>query len=194
MKSTKILAPALAALMVFSVVGCKNSADQKNAAARADQYEDATAEVPVPNTDNFLTRKQVAEYMRRMDKPSKIFYTYIQGVNGNSYQYIVGTRPISLCALMTPPDRVEDRTGDPDVVRSAPTLDGVFYGGDGSGICNIYYAFDANSGALVMFKTQNMTVSDQPLTLEENAIRLSVKTDAEKVELNDDLKKDLDIQ
>ncbi len=187
------VASALLGVALFTMgMGSTEGADQRNKEARKDLYNQATSRVPVPRIDNFLTRSYVAEYMRRMDTPNKVFYTYLQNKQGQPYQYIVGTKPISLCALMTPPDRTFiTRKGNG--VRNAPTLGGVFYGGDGSGICNMYYVFDNNSGALIQFKTPRLMISDQPLSIDTSNInRVTVDSDVVKKELSEEVEEILE--
>src|SRR3546814_5665015 len=68
----------------------------------------ATAAVPVPPTNNFVARQQLAEYMSRMDDPSKVWFVYLLGDNGNIIGYHIGSYPQSVCTFMTP-DRKSTR-------------------------------------------------------------------------------------
>ena len=117
----------------------------------------------VPN--NFLTRRAVNKWMERMDVPDKTFYIYLMGNNGNHIGYYVGqTRPICSSTLLTPPDRNLRRDGQ--AVVSAPSLDGVYAGGE----CSSYFFFDAETDAYIEIQGLNFFVSDMPLNLDVQAI------------------------
>ena len=164
----------LAGVLAFTAItGCefKQSTSEQQEAQRAHISAKANDAVPVPDVNNFVAREVVAEYMRRMDVPNKLFYIYVVADTGNIIGYYVskGT-PVNICNNMTPPDKVEDRHQN-DVVRQAPSLNGLYNAG--GGVCNTDYFFDASSGALVKIKGLNMFVSDQPLNLDVEPITVS---------------------
>ena len=158
--------------MAFLVAGCKGEASttEKQEQARSSLMDKANASVPIPRIDNFLARQSVAEYMRRMDNPSKTFYIYVLGDNGNTIGYYVAkSQPMNICSFMSPTDKVEERYGDPDVVRQAPALDGLYYGSSG---CNVDYFFDAETDALIQLNGLNYMITDQPLQLDAKPLKV----------------------
>ena len=165
-------------MSVFLATGCELSeptSRDKGAKEQESIMKRATTSVPTYSPSNFLTRKAVNKWMERMDVPNKTFYIYLLGNNGNHLGYYIGqTRPISICTLLTPPDRFEegDRGGSwGDFVVQAPSLDGVY----GKGGCDSYYFFDAETDAYVEIKGLNFFVSDQPLSIDVDPIH--VKTE-----------------
>src|SRR3546814_8924664 len=108
----------------------------------------ATAAVPVPPTNNFVARQQLAEYMSRMDDPSKVWFVYLLGDNGNIIGYHIGSYPQSVCTFMTPPERAEWRAHNnyASAVTTAPALDGIYYKGGG---CDTSFMFDDASNAMI---------------------------------------------
>lgn len=131
----------------------------------------ALAKVPVPHVSNFQTRDTVAKWMRRMDRPSKTFYVYLLADTGQTIGYYVAqTRPVSICAMLTPPDREVEVLGEPHPLGSAPALDGVYYG---EGACSGVYFFDAETDAYVEISGMDYFVSDQPLSVDADPIRIS---------------------
>lgn len=162
----------MAILLVFGLTGCiEASTSDKQEQKRTSLMDKANASVPIPDVNNFIARQSVREYMQRMDDPSKTFYIYVMGDNGNTIGYYVAkSQPMNICSFMSPTDKVEDRHGT-DVVRDAPALDGVYYG---SGGCNVDYWFDAETDALIQLNGMNYVISDQPLNIDADPI--SVET------------------
>lgn len=119
----------------------------------------ARAAYPTPQVDDFLTRKAVTEWMRRMDQPGKIFYIYIIADTGAITHYFVAQyRPVSVATYLTPTERIHDDYDWGTVVQS-PSLDGVYYG---KGASDQYFFFDAETDAYIELKGLNYIVSDQP--------------------------------
>lgn len=179
MRSMKVVVMAAAVLgLSTAVAGCK--AEQSTSAQQEQQREHISAKannaVPVPDINNFVAREAVAEYMKRMDQPNKLFYIYVLADTGNIIGYFVSKGPpVNICNNMTPPDKVEDRgSHDGDVVRVAPSLNGLYNAG--SGVCNQDYFFDANSGGLISLKDLKAFISDQPLNLDVEPITVSEKS------------------
>lgn len=142
--------------------------DQENVMGRA------ISQVPVPEVNNFLTRKTVAKWMRRMDVPSKEFYVYVVADNGQVMRYYVASsRPVNICTFLTPTEREIDVMGSPNPLGQAPALDGVYYGSGGA--CDSWYFFDAETDAYVELVGVNLFFSDQPLVFETDPIKVMVK-------------------
>lgn len=177
-----------AAIGVFGLTACEDketSAKDKNLEAQRSLMEKATAAQPVPEVNNFLTRKYIAEWMKRMDDPSKTFFTYLYSNTGQEVLYAVGTRPINICTLMTPPKKKwEGDFGEyaDESLGPAPTLSGVY--GSGNGGCDTYYYFEAQTDRLVHFGGNwKYITSDQPMQKPEaEPLGISVQEWREKKE------------
>lgn len=174
----RLLKPATLAVVIgmVALTGCKEGESSSRADGAKTQeslMKRAQAKTPVPQVSNFLTRDAVAKWMRRMDTPDKTFYVYLMGNNGQQLGYYVAqTRPISNCTLMTPPDKLHywssGNSGKATAVTQAPSLDGVY----STGGCDSYFFFDAATDAFVEINGLNFYVSDQPLAIEAEPIRV----------------------
>lgn len=168
----------IAAIASLSLVGCKveSSTSEKGQQEQERIMQRATSAVPTYHPNNFLTRRAVDKWMRRMDVPDKTFYIYILGDNGSHIGYYVGqTRPISSCTLLTPPQRLENGEwgqGYGDFVMDAPSLDGVYGGG---GCDTSFFFFDAETDALIELQGMDFFTADQPLSV--NAEPITIRTE-----------------
>lgn len=159
-------------LSTFGLSGCKLSTSQQQEKERDALMTRANNEVPIPHVHNFLARKAVAEYMKRMDVPNKLFYIYVVANNGVIIGYYVAkTQVVNICTFLAPTDKVDNSHTDHSILRKAPADDGLYYG---AGACNVDYFFDANSNALIQLKGLNYFISDQPLNLETKAFHIKV--------------------
>lgn len=159
--------------LVFMLAGCNvESTSQQQESSRDSNMDRAHTRVPVPQPRNFVTREMVAEYMKRMDVPNKLFYIYILADNGNMIGYYVSRgHPVNICTFMTPPDRVE-RGPNNRFTRQAPAIDGLYYG---SGACNTEYFLDAETDVLIMVRGLNAFISEQPLDIDVPVFRVKVE-------------------
>lgn len=170
----RIAAIALAVVVSIGLVGCNEAtSDSRKEGQKVQEsiMKRAQGTVPTYVPSHFLTRKAVDKWMKRMDTPSKTFYIYLVADNGQKLGYYVGqTRPISSCTLLTPPDRKEyGKYSDQGMISvSAPSLDGVY----GKGGCDSYFFFDAATDAYVEIKGLNFFVSDQPLSIDVDPIKV----------------------
>lgn len=177
MRKLKVVVSAIAGLgMALALAGCdaKESTSQQQERQRAQISSKANHAVPVPDVNNFVTRQVVAEYMKRMDQPNKLFYIYVLADTGNAIGYFVSKGPpVNICNNMTPPDKIDESGIHSDVVRTAPSLNGLYNAGNG--VCNKDYFFDANSNALLSLKDLKAFISDQPLNLNVEPITVEEK-------------------
>jgi len=172
--STKALTVGLVSSALL-LTGCKvessSSTQEQGSREQESIMKRATNKIPTYTPSNFLTRDAVNEWMKRMDVPGKTFYIYLLGDNGTHIGYYVGkTRPVSVCTLMTPPQRlVRGDLGqyNGDFTMPAPSLDGVYGGGECS---NNYFFFEASTDAYVEINGMDYFVSDQPLSVEAEPI------------------------
>jgi len=172
----------LAATAVVFLAGCQEEANSNSRdMGERDQekiMQRAVNSEPTYQPTNFLTREAVNRWMEIMDTPSKTFYVYLMGNNGNHIGYYVAqTRPICSSARLTPPDRIErhERGGGSRAmtasVVSAPALDGVYTTGE----CDSYFFFDSETDAYIEIQGLNFFVSDQPLSIDVEPIKVATQ-------------------
>lgn len=163
------------ALSVALLAGCNESTSDTRDIGKKEQeniMQRAVDSEPTYQPTNFLTRKYVNEYMRRMDDVNKVFYIYVLGKNGNMIGYYVGTRPVNVCTLLTPPDQLHhanSTNGRAMAVTKAPQLDGVYSNGG----CNVEFFFDNATDALIEIKDLSYFIADKPLDVDAEPITVS---------------------
>lgn len=138
---------------------------------RTEMFARAEAKIPVPRTENFPLRGVLAEYTRRQDLVNHPWYTYILSDDGRVTHYFVSTTvPVNSCAFLSSTEDVADRyEGDP--VLTAPSLDGIYYGGSGaSAACNGWIFIDAGTGIMGMVFGTKIVTFDAMLVLETEPI------------------------
>ena len=155
----------------------EKTVEEKGTEAQTNLMEKAQKAVPVPEVNNFQTRKMVAKWMRRMDEPSKEFYCYLMASNGQIvHHFVTNGRPISAGSFMTPPKKeysVGGGTG-PNPLGPAPALDGVYYG-QGSSAGTARFAFDAATDAYFEVAGVGnfvMIITDQPLNIDSPRLKI----------------------
>lgn len=173
---------AIAALAVVLLAGCGPGStndklqEQRKESVRTRSATFARAEraVPVPHTTNFPLRKALAKMTARQDLVNHPWYVYILGENGNIIGYYVAqTIPVNACNFLSSTE-VVDATDSGKVILTAPSLDGIFYGGGGAAAgCDAWFFFDATTDALVQIRGMNYYAVDQPLNVKAKAIRVS---------------------
>ena len=150
-----------------------SSARELGSKQQASIMDRATASVPVPQVNNFLSREAVAKQVRRLDEKGKLFYVYLFGNNGQEMGYYVSnTRPVPTCSLLTPPDEVwQNYNGNGGLTSQRMTAPGL--GGTYSpGPCSSVFFFDAATDAYIEVSGLNYFVSDQPLSVASKPIRV----------------------
>jgi hypothetical protein len=158
--------------LTLSLAGCKESvqtaaekADAANKQAQNDVKARATQAVPVPHISNFQARKNIEEYLNRLDEPNKVWYVYERApLSGEILGYYTSSSyPQSVCTFMTQPEEVEEVSvagPNPISTTTAMALDGVYYKG---GSCPDFF-FDYNTGAMIVLDEDAVTIAvDQPL-------------------------------
>ena len=137
-------------------------------------FDEAQKLYPEPDLENYPIREALVEYTHRQDLVSHPWYIYVLGDNGNIIGYYVGkTAPQSTCNFLSSTQDLVDIDEEPDQVLTAPSLDGVFYGGAGaSSACAMSFFFDYESNALVMVPSVRLFVTDQPLRIEADPIEI----------------------
>jgi hypothetical protein len=125
----------------------------------------AEAAIPVPYTSNFPLRAVLAEYTKRGDMVNHPWYTYIMSDTGAITHYFVSTTiPVSTNAFLGSTEAV---AGDNKLILTAPSLDGIYYGGGGSiSGSNGWIFIDAATGAMGIAYGQKIMTFDAPLILQ----------------------------
>lgn len=140
---------------------------------RSQAFARAENAAPTPRTVNFPLRKALVEFTKRQDLENHPWYVYILGLNGNAVAYYVAqTVPINSCNFLSSTEAV-DSSDQGKVVITAPSLDGIFYGGGGASAgCDSWFFFDAATDALIQIRGVNWYAADQPLRVEAKAIKV----------------------
>lgn len=135
--------------------------------ARAESFARAEDLVPIPRNENFPLRAVLAEYTVRQDLVNHPWYTYILNDLGAVTHYFVSTAvPVNSCAFLGSTEDVRD-DDDGNLVLTAPSLDGIYYGGSGAAsACNGWIFIDAATGVLGMAFGMKIMTFDAPLILE----------------------------
>lgn len=177
----KILATVTAAALIASASAAMSArpqataaqmAEQQNVAAQQDVKARATQAVPVPDSTNFQARKNLAEFMKRVDEAGKVWYVYERApMTGEILgMYVSSSYPQSVCTFMTPPEEIKkvkvdwgQYAGTTAINTTAIALDGVYYKG---GDCPDFF-FDYNTGAMIVLDADAVTIAvDQPLDVQ----------------------------
>ena len=167
----KIVHVAILALAALALVGCKEeTARDKNMKAQAGLIEKATTKYPVPNVNNFPAREAVAKQVRRMDELGKLYYVYLFADNGQQMgYYVANTRPIATCSLLTPPQEVRTSQIN-NLALNAPSMGGTY---SPNPTCSSVFFFDAQTDAYIEISGLNYFVSDMPLAIKAEPIRVA---------------------
>ena len=165
-KKSLLVLLILLPMVVLMAASCQTSQEvqrQESINDRADMFARAEAKIPVPVTVNFPERALLAEYTKRQDLLNHPWYTYILSDNGTITAYFVSTTlPVSTSAFLSSTEDVSY-----GVVLSAPSLDGIYYGGAGGVTGNNGWIFiDAATGAMGVVYGANILTFDAPLILQ----------------------------
>lgn len=178
---SKLVGFALIALIVAMgalALGCTDSEGEKAREAavefRNDNFERAVAAVPAPMSVNFPVRQALADFSERQDRANHPYYVYVIASTGNVVEYYTSkTVPVNICAFLSSTEDVQ-HSGNGNLILTAPSLDGIFYGGAGaSAACNGLIVFDAVTDAMHIIYPgdQAVNVSDAPRDLDLDPIR-----------------------
>ncbi len=165
---------ALATIGLFTMgnTGCDDqSSRQQMAQERESNTDSAIVAVPVPKIRNYAAREAVARQVKRMDQVGKLYYIYMLAQNGSIIGYYVSeTRPVSVCAALTPVDDVQQSSSGSLAVTKAPGLQGTYGGSD----CDRYFFFDAETKALGEVPSANMWWFDAPLAVNAPQFKVTI--------------------
>ena len=168
---------ALALLLIAAAAGvalaaCNVPPSDTQLSREAQQESSGRAFTAVPPyiPSEYTAREDINWYLQETEG-RHTWYVYALSFTGEPLFYIVSDmKPRNICVSITAPDRV-DGSSSSYAVRSAPALDGVYYGG---AACNAYYMRDATTGGFIELAgdTFSLVSSKTPLFLETDIKRL----------------------
>lgn len=158
----------------LAVIGCEPVKNEKPAAKQEQERQEAnytslTQTQPAGSMKFSPTRATAQKWAKTWEEEGKLAYVYlIDSVGHQIGYYVFEGLPVSYCASLTPPDKIEEvqtyGSPNPAVTRPAPAIDGMYYG---EANCAQLYGYDALSGAYMEFTgggSFNYLLSDQPMT------------------------------
>lgn len=182
MKRYLVFVFALLVLVPLISLGCIGGENDKLAEQRensvdfrAEMMARAEALIPAPQAQNFPLRRVLAEYTSREDLVNHPWYTYIMSDTGAITHYFVSTTvPVSTNAFLGSTESV--RTSQyGNLVLTAPSLDGIYYGGSGStSSMNGWIFIDAATGAMGIVYGTNILTFDAPLILQTEPLLIQI--------------------
>lgn len=166
---TVLLVAVIMSACIESTSALRQKIYSDNIAIREEIFAIAQALYPIPIPSDFPLRKDLVEFTLREAKPGP-WYIYIQTDAGTyTAYYVAKNKPQNSCNFLS-----ETKTTFNNVVRDAPSLDGIYYGGTGaSGACDAWFWFDAGTNALVESRFK-FTVSDQALAIDVPEIKVKI--------------------
>jgi hypothetical protein len=169
---------AMLVLMGGSSCGESEEGKQRNASIsqRGKAFSRAEKRFPLPQTVNFPLREALVKMTQREDLPNHPWYVYLIADTGNTIGYYVAQHsPVNSCSFLSSTEDVETAY-EGTIVLTAPSLDGIFYGGGGSSAnCDSWFFFDAATDAMVRIRGMDFYVSEAPLNLDAKAIKVERK-------------------
>lgn len=178
-KITVLIVGIIVAMMAVLAIACDEEIGkeqrEESARTRIESQERAEAVVPVRESTNYPARRALEEFSWRVDQIDRIWYVYILGDNGNIIGYYAAqTRPVNSCTFLSSTEIVQDTGEGSGIVLTAPSLDGIYYGGAGASAgCDAWFFFDAATDAMVEIRGVKFFTADQPLLLEADPIRIA---------------------
>lgn len=153
-------------LLTVFLLACESKQEElreDSVDARISNMDRAVKLFPLPRNENFPLRDALVEFTERQDLINHPWYIYILGENGNAIGYFVGkTYPQNICNFLS------------TTVNDLPSLDGIYYGGGGAkGTCDAWFFFDVATNAMQVVSGLPYFVSDIPLALNVQPIRVA---------------------
>lgn len=180
LKLLPLLLIAIAGLALLTAESCNGGQDdlreqrQSSLNTRAGAFTRAEALYPAPRTENFPLRRDLVKFTEREDLLNHPWYVYILSDVGTVLGYYVADGvPVNSCTFLSSTEDV-DSTDNGKVVLTAPSLDGIFYGGGGAAAgCDEWFFFDASTDAMIKIRGVKFFVADQPLKLQAEPIEVA---------------------
>ena len=159
-------------LVAVAMIGCDmETNDERLSREFQDQSSTRAFQAVPPYIPNeYPAREDINWYLRATEK-ADVWYVYVMGdTDVPLYYFVSDTKPRNICISITAPDRIARGDGY-RILRSAPALDGVYYGGAG---CDAYYMRDAATGGFIELagRDYKLMYSTVPLELETDVKRM----------------------
>lgn len=159
-------------IILFALIGLAACEESESATERETQTQTQNAEglaqvQPARGMEWSPSRHTANRWAETWEEQGKLSYVYLLNFQGEYIgYYIFEGLPVSYCASLTPPDRIErmEWASVDAAVRAAPAMDGMYYL---NANCQQLYGYDAVSGAYLEFTgggSFNYLLSDQPMT------------------------------
>ena len=177
--SFRVVASALLVLgllaLALSLAACQTTTTPSDTQLSREAQQEASSRaftaIPPYIPTEYTAREDINWYLQETEG-RHTWYVYALSFTGEPLFYIVSDmKPRNICVSITAPDRVGGGTTGGWLLRSAPALDGVYYGG---AACNAYYMRDAATGGFIELAgdTFSLVSSKTPLFLETDIRRL----------------------
>src|SRR3990167_3469445 len=168
-------------LLALFVTATASSCDKENigedqrkqsVATRTQSLKEAEAKFPISHPKNFPLREALVRFTEREDLLDHPWYVYIIADTGNILGYYVAKQvPVNSCTFLSSTENVLTEGIEGTVVLTAPSLDGIYYGGGGASAgCDEWFFFDGATDAMIKIRGVKFFVADQPLKLEAEPI------------------------
>lgn len=180
LKRLAIILLALAPLLLIAGA-CDDDNDPRAIDLRWERNGQAIDKYGIPHAVNFPLYGILYDMTMREDMINHPWYLYVITELGTYTGYYVATTPpVNACNFLSSTQDIRD-DDDGNLIITAPSLDGIFYGGAGSeGSCDAWIFFDYNTGAMVWTR-EKMRASDAPFILPYDPPRLIVDTTPEDI-------------
>lgn len=169
-KRKSIIAALAVVVLAFSTAGACGGAEEteQNDPTASANYDAQKKAVPVPNLQDSLERRNIADHIKRNNQAERVRYIYLISQVGTVFAYYtIKGKVTSAGAQLTPTDDIVDACASshcPMVVQG-PTDDASF-GGDEGGIY-----FFTTAGDEVQWNGEWL-LYDKPMTIDESKLAL----------------------
>lgn len=171
-RKTLAVASAIAATIALSATSCAGSPStrEENETQRTQGVQRIVKNQPVKPMEWSPTRDTVNRWSETWGQEGKVSYVYMINRDGKHVgYYVISGLPVNYCVSATPVEEEVPVGGGsgPNVLGTAPALDGAYYGG-----CDAsrYYGFDVVTGQYMEWTDGSVLtafVTDQPLSLKQ---------------------------
>ena len=160
-------------ILIVLLTGCTQASVQRvrSVEQRAKMFARAEKIYPIPLTVNFPAREMLVKFTEREDVKNHPYYVYVFSDVGTIIGYYVAQSfPVSINAFLSSTEEFNN-----GAILTAPSLDGIYYGGSGAVSGDGWFFFDAATDALVILYGFKIFVIDQPLKVEAKRLEIAVE-------------------
>jgi hypothetical protein len=168
LRTHSLLLAIVGSMILFAACEDQRSSSTQREQDRQEQnYGSLEQNQPARGMAYSPTRDVLNKWADTWEEEGKLSYIYLLDSVGHEIgYYIFEGLPVSYCASLTPPDKIErlDWASVDAMSRQAPAMDGAYYS---AANCQQMFGYDASSGAYMEFTgggSFNYLLSDQPMT------------------------------